>query len=132
MFEVIDVVPHDNIIGDTTAFFTSLVAGDFTAISTGAMNKVYAKKEKLMHMVTEVPSMGIACTAFGLDITSLVLFIIKHITIQTVTVSLGLNAAQNSLSLAATALTMVKDLFTFNFWGIGHGIGEILFYLFKD
>ena len=132
ILEVVDVVPHDNIIGDTTTLFNNLIAGDFSAISTGAMNKVYAKKEKLMHMVTEVPAMGVSCTAVGLDIAALVIFIVKHITIQTVTVSLALNASQNALGLAATAMSMVKDLVTFNFWGIGHGVGEILFYLFKD
>ena len=79
-----------------------------------------------------MPSEGVGCVNVGLDIFALVMFIIKHITIQTVTVSLGLNAAQNSMSLAATAMGAVKDMFTLNFFGIGHAVGEILFYLFKD
>ena len=45
-----------------------------------------------MTLVTEIPAAGVACTSVGLDIFALVMFIIKHITIQTVTSSLAINA----------------------------------------
>ena len=86
----------------------------------------------MTHLMTEVPSSMVACTNFGLDITNLVFFIIKHITIQTVTSSLAINATTNAISLAMTAVSLIKDMFTLNFFGVGHGVGEILFYLFKD
>ena len=85
-----------------------------------------------MQLAIEVPSAMVACTNVGLDIANLVFFIIKHITIQTVTTSLAINASTNAISLAGTALSFVTSLFSFNFFGIGHAIGEILFYLFKD
>ena len=59
-FEMIDFIPH----------------GDL-----GLWANMLAKKDKVIAMVWEVPSDGLACTALGYDIYKLVIFIIKHITI---------------------------------------------------
>ena len=83
-------------------------------------------------MAWEIPSDSMACASVGYDIYLLVIFILKHITIQTVTTSLAINASVNAISLASTALDIVKGLFSLDFWTIGHGVGEILYYLFKD
>ena len=132
ILEVVDVIPHDDIIGETTAFFKNLFSGDFVSIMTQTTNRVMQKKERMMSLVTEIPAATVACTSVGLDIFALVMFIIKHITIQTVTSSLAINATSNAVGLASEAFSLMTSAFSLNFFGVGHAIGEILFYLFKD
>ena len=92
MLEIVDVIPHDDIIGETTAFFNNIFSGNFAAIMTQTTNRITEKKTRMTSLMTEMPAAAVACTNVGLDIFTLVMFIIKHITIQTVTSSLAINA----------------------------------------
>ena len=92
MLEIVDVIPHDDIIGETTAFFNNIFSGNFAAIMTQTTNRITEKKTRMTSLMTEMPAAAVACTSVGMDIFTLVMFIIKHITIQTVTSSLAINA----------------------------------------
>ena len=97
---------------------------------TKIWERMMGKKERIMNMMWELPNDTMACTSFGFDIYKLVIFIIKHITIQTVTTSLAINASVNAIALASAALNTIKGFFQFDFWAMGHGGGEILYLLF--
>ena len=84
----------------------------------------------LMKNLGEAPKEFMACTSVGVDLGLFIAWLVKHITIQTVTTSLATNALAHVMGLITDAGSILSSLMSFDFYTLGFDIGEILWLLF--
>ena len=84
----------------------------------------------VMKNMGDAPKEFMACAKVGADIGAFVAWILKHITIQTITTSLATNAIQHVTGLIADVGSLMTSVFKLDFYTIGYDISEILWYLF--
>ena len=78
----------------------------------------------------DAPKDFMACAGVGKDIGFFVTWIIKHISIQTITTSLATNSIQHITGLIGDASSLLTSVFKLDFYTMGYDITEILWYLF--
>ena len=109
--------------------FKMLAGSDITAVFTN-WSKMTELFTAIVKNMGDAPQDLMACAAVGKDIGFFVSWILKHLTIQTITTSLATNALSHVTGLIADVGSLLTSIFKFDFYTIGYDIAEILWYLF--